>query len=220
MASLAITNTLSNGATILASEHNTNNSDITTYVNNRNSGSATWDAVSVANATSVPLVVNNSSGTQDIFRAQDNGSDVFVVSDGGYVTMGSQSGCRVYRDSSTQALAGATKVQFNAETYDVKSEFDSATNYRFTATKTGYYIVTATVNITTPASAPIVLIYKNGSAFVSSAAIGTTTAVSHPITAILSLTATDYVEIFANAGASGTLVNGSDTSFLAIHKVA
>lgn len=220
MTALAVTNTLSNGATILASEHNTNYSDIVTYINSRNSASATWDAVSVASSSVVPLTLNNSTGTQDIARFQDNGTNVFQVVDGGIINMASQSAARAYRNTSTQSLSGATKIQFNDESYDVKSEFDSATNYRFTATATGKYLVASTINITSPASAPVISIYVNGGAVVSSTAAGTTSGVSHSVTAVQALSATDYIEIFVNAGASGTVVNGVDTTYVAIHKVA
>ena len=220
MTALAVTNTLSNGATILASEHNTNYSDIVTYINDRNSGSSTWDAISVASASSVPLILNNSSGTQDIARFQDNGTNVFQLFDGGILTLASQSAARVYRNTSTQAIAGADKVEFNAESYDVKSEFDAVTNYRFTATKTGKYLITSTVNITTPSGPPIISIYINGVQVAFTTAVDDTSGVSHSISGIHALTAADYVEIFANAGAAGTIVNGADTTFLAIHKVA
>ena len=221
MTALAVTNTLANGATILASEHNTNYSDIVTYVNNRNSGSATWDAISVSSASAVPLVINNSTGTQDILRAQDNGSNVLVVADGGVVTMGSQSACRVYRDSSTQALSAdtITKIEFNAESFDVKSEFDSVTNFRFTATKTGKYLVTS--SITVGSTAVIVLyIYKNGAAITTLAESVTNTSRAS-ISDVISLTATDYIEIHIKSiSAVNTVTNGSDTSYFCVHKVA
>jgi hypothetical protein len=219
MASLAVTNTLSNGATILASEHNTNYSDIVTYINNRNSGSATWDAISVASSSNVPVVLNNSTGTQDIFRAQDNGTNVMVIADGGYVTLGSQSSIRAYRNTSTQALSNTTKIQFNAESYDVKSEFDSATNYRFTATVAGKYLVAASISITSPANAPTIYIYVNGSQYAfrsAHEASSGTVSIDH----IVSLAATDYIEIYVDAGASGTVNNGADTTFLTVHKIA
>lgn len=220
MANLAVTNTLSNGATILASEHNTNYSDIVTYINNRNTGSSTWDAISVLSSSVVPLVINNSTGTQDIARFQDNGSNVVQVFDGGIITFASQSGARAYRNTSTLSLSGDTKVEFNAETFDLQSEFDASTNFRFTATKDGKYFVSSTLHIDSPASAPVIHIYVNGSSFVKSTSPGTTTNIAHSISHVLNLTATDYVEIFVNAGASGSVTNGSDTSYVSIHKIA
>lgn len=55
-------------------------------------------------------------------------------------------GARVYRDAA-QVIATATdtKVEFNAETYDLSTEFDSTTNYRFTPTSAGRYLVQTTI---------------------------------------------------------------------------
>ena len=225
MTALAVTNTLSNGATILASEHNTNYSDIVTYVNNRNSGSSTWDAISVSSASSVPVVLNNSSGTQDIFRAQDNGSNVMVIPDGGIITMASQSAARAYRDSSTQAISASstTKIQFNAESYDVKSEFDSATNYRFTATVAGKYLVACQLTIANASANTLnIYIYKNGAAVSTFLYSDASTATeSFVVSDIIDLAATDYIEIFENNSAgTNTIQNGSDKTYLAVHKIA
>jgi len=48
---------------------------------------------------------------------------------------------RAYRSGQQSNLVNATptKVQFNAENYDEGSDFDHATNYRFTAPSTGKY---------------------------------------------------------------------------------
>lgn len=87
MASVAVTNTFVANTDAKASEVNTNFSDLVTYVNNRNSGSSTWDAVSSSHATNVPITANNSSGTQNIANFQDNGSNVLSVADGGATTL-------------------------------------------------------------------------------------------------------------------------------------
>lgn len=51
MANLAVTNTFTAGTTAVAAQVNTNFSDVATYVNNRNAGSAKWDALAVAGDT-------------------------------------------------------------------------------------------------------------------------------------------------------------------------
>jgi len=51
MASLCVTNSFSPGTTAVSSQVNTNFSDVTTYINNRNSGSSAWDALLVAGAS-------------------------------------------------------------------------------------------------------------------------------------------------------------------------
>lgn len=86
MASIVVTNTFVSGTTILSSAMNTNFDDIETYINNRNSGSATWDRLLVTSSSAVPLIVDNSSGTSNIAQFRDNGSNVFSIADGGNVT--------------------------------------------------------------------------------------------------------------------------------------
>lgn len=54
--------------------------------NNHDTGASTWTVVSALGASSVPLVTNNSTGTQNIFEAKDNGSTVFSIADGGGIT--------------------------------------------------------------------------------------------------------------------------------------
>lgn len=220
MTALSVTNTLSNGATILASEHNTNYSDIVTYINNRNSGSATWDVCSVSSGSTVPVIINNSTGTQDILRCQDNGSNVLVVADGGIVTMASQSAARAYRNTSTQSLSiGAiTVVAFNAESYDVQSEFDSSTNYRFTAAKAGKYIICSSITFGSAATI-IIYIYKNGS-IISGGGRVVSASGNASIVDTVSLSASDYIDIRVESSATNTVVNGEGSSYVAIHKVA
>ena len=59
----------------------------------------------------------------------------------------------------------ATKVQINTEEFDTNSNFDSATNYRFTPTVAGYYQVNGCVYATTATTNSAVYIYKNGAGF-------------------------------------------------------
>lgn len=92
MTALAVTNTFASGATITASGHNTNFSDVVTYINNRNSGSATWDAVYATSSSAVPVIVNNSSGTVNIANFQDNGTNVMTIADGGAVVITATAG--------------------------------------------------------------------------------------------------------------------------------
>ena len=48
--------------------------------------------------------------------------------------------CHVYRTGDQTLNTGTyTKIQYNAEGFDTDNNFDSTTNYRFTASKAGYY---------------------------------------------------------------------------------
>lgn len=51
--------------------------------NNHDTGTSKWVVVSVLGATSVPVTADNSTGTQNILEAKDNGTTVFSVADGG-----------------------------------------------------------------------------------------------------------------------------------------
>jgi hypothetical protein len=71
MSALAIPNTFVAGNTITAAGHNQNNSAIQTYINDRNSGSASWDNFNATAATITTLTLTNlsfiPSGTKMVF---------------------------------------------------------------------------------------------------------------------------------------------------------
>jgi hypothetical protein len=71
---------------------------------------------------------------------------------------------RAFRSGTSQSYTQNvfTKVQFNGETFDTDSCFDSTTNYRFTPTKAGYYQVQGTVEMTGATSAKQMALFKNG----------------------------------------------------------
>jgi len=85
---------------------------------------------------------------------------------GGGLTISGQSGCRVYRLGSQQTFTSdqTTKVEFNGENFDNKDEFDSSTNYRFTAKESGKYLVTAHLLTTSCVDTGVIIMYlkKNG----------------------------------------------------------
>lgn len=335
MASVSVTNTFAAATVISSSQVNANFTDIVNYINNRNSASSMWDSVSISNASSVPLIVNNSTGTQNIANFLDNGSVVFSITDaalasgltstglgvgtasptvamdvigviaprestksryGGLVTEASstlisfgindgtsnrfgssytqadqggliridtrsgqslfqimgraaaaasdvsallqinsagittiplQSGCRVSRITSDQSITAntTTKVQFNSETYDVQSEFDSATNYNFTATVAGKYLVTSTLNVSgTSGDQIIVSIFVNGAAYSQSANfLPVGASLTTTISEVLSLSATNTVDIRVKDPSNNCTVTAGAApalSWLAVEKIA
>jgi len=73
---------------------------------------------------------------------------------------------------SSQSLTNLTltKIQFNTEEFDTNSNYDNATNYRFTPTVAGYYQISMTAGVATTGSSVANTqltgcIYKNGSIF-------------------------------------------------------
>jgi hypothetical protein len=130
---------------------------------------------------------------------------------------GFSSGFSVYASAGNYSIPdnAFTKLQFNTETYDLASEFDSTTNYRFTAGSTGKYLVTATAQISGLASGNkfTIAIYKNGTVYKTDGAQSANFSVTNAsITGIIDLSATDYVEIFVLQASGGPLnVQGGST---------
>ena len=70
--------------------------------------------------------------------------------------------------TSAQAIANASnvKVQFDTELFDSDGMYDHSTNYRFTPTKAGKYVVGAKIKFNNCASSRVyTMIYKNGSEY-------------------------------------------------------
>ena len=120
-----------------------------------------------------------------------------------------------------------TKIQFDTETYDVLDEFSG---HKFTATKTGYYLISAILLLDRAVDQKLfkLMIYKNGAknSVAFNIKTGGTGTQGVSITDILYLEPNDYIEIyfFQNTGAnvyteSLSGVNG-ETSYLIIHKIS
>ncbi len=109
----------------------------------------------------------------------------------------------VYRATSNQNVTSATltKVQLNAEEYDLGSCFDSTTNYRFTPNVPGYYQFSwcvrcdsATSSIVDAAS----ILYKNGAGIKTPEYVGPAVAsIGIAASALVYMNGTaDYAEIY------------------------
>ena len=140
----------------------------------------------------------------------------------------SKSRSRAYRVTTNQAISNDTwtKVQLNAENYDYLGEFDSKTNYRFTAKKSGYYLVCGQVKISnaTDQTSLKVAIYKNGASvadtFLQPSGTGDEPTIN--VCDIVQLNAAEYVELYAYQyyGGDRTIILGSNNTFLAVHQLS
>ena len=129
-----------------------------------------------------------------------------------------------YKSGSPQSLSAGTwtLVTLNSENFDVGGNFASN---KFTAPTTGYYLVSITcvigiygISSTAYASAAI---YKNGSRFQQTMTIqGSGNANTIPrlsTTALMSLTAGDYIELYAVCSEAGRYVDvGNETSLIVV----
>ena len=118
MAAPSVTNTFTNNTTADASEVNTNFTDLVDYISDRNDGSVAWERCLVTNASSVPLIINNSTGTVNIANFQDNGTNVFQIVDGGNVYMNA---------TKKLFLDGGSNTYITESSNDVISFFTSGT---------------------------------------------------------------------------------------------
>ncbi len=108
-----------------------------------------------------------------------------------------------------------TKVEFTTEDYDTNDDFDNSSNYRFTPTVAGKYLITAAATFISLAADKEVQIsvYKNGSAdkTVASSNAQVTNAAAE-ITVIIPMNgSTDYIEIFAQHNHGSDLSMSGDT---------
>jgi len=71
--------------------------------------------------------------------------------------------------SSSQSISSSTytRINFQAEVFDIGSCYDSATNYRFTPNVAGYYWLGSTIAVGAPNNRYTAYLYKNGSVYMS-----------------------------------------------------
>lgn len=138
-------------------------------------------------------------------------------------------GARAFRTTSAQQIPDNTwtKVQLNTETFDTNNFFDSTTNYRFTPTIAGYYIVTWNVTfVRQTVTANIVFqsaIYRNGTEYANdnemSATTGTNPSIDRGLSDILYFNGTtDYIELYAyhNEGGNVPVSAGTVETWLSV----
>lgn len=78
--------------------------------NNHDTAASAWTAVSASGSTTVPLSVDNSSGTQNIANFKDNGTTVLSVADGGTVTIAPAGTTKVVANSSGLTLSNSATI--------------------------------------------------------------------------------------------------------------
>ena len=107
----------------------------------------------------------------------------------------------------TISTATYTKVQFNNVDFDTDSCYDNTTNYRFTPTVAGYYLINSTVSINSATYMVFTNLYKNGSGYQLSARnqLGTITGDRAVVnTAVVYMNgSTDYLEVYVYQDSGG-----------------
>jgi|GEM_PF-7007885 len=139
--------------------------------------------------------------------------------DSGIVSFTQQSAVYVDNITSFNVPTGIpTKVPYSSESYDRQNEYDPSTNYRFTAAKSGDYLVCA--SLIAPSSFSFWLhIFKNG---VAEKGLGPSSGstIAHGC-GVIHLEANDYIEIFVgqSTGSTRTFSPYTGWDWLTINKI-
>ena len=118
--------------------------------------------------------------------------------------------------SSVQSVANATftKIQCQTEEFDTNSNYDNATNYRFTPTVAGYYQVSCSVSFAGSISL-LPTIYKNGTEYRRGPQLSGT-ANQNGFSILVSLNgSTDYIELYGYqaSGVTATSTAGAISTY-------
>ena len=112
-------------------------------------------------------------------------------------------------NTSNQTISSGTwtKVQLPTKLFDTNSNFDNATNYRFTPTVGGYYQLNAVVSTNASTGTALASFYKNGSLYQYGGANynGSAQNASLNNTIMYFNGSTDYVELYYYWSGSSTL---------------
>ena len=109
----------------------------------------------------------------------------------------------------------AVKVAYAAEDYDTSNNYDSVTNYRFTAPVAGYYWFAATLQVmeATASNIDVALsLYKNGTRIRKGGNIKGAAYPQPYVSGLFYLAQGDYVEVFFTSVLTGVVIENSVTS--------
>ena len=119
-----------------------------------------------------------------------------------------------YLTSQSISSATETKLQFNSEVLDTDNCFDSTTNYRFTPTTAGYYLLSLTTGGAAISTYAGVIIKKNGSTSLYVYDATTNSSYMEGSTIIVYFNGTtDYVEAYVYYSASRNISGNLSGTF-------
>ena len=143
----------------------------------------------------------------------DSPTEVGRFNSNGYVATNAPAFSAYQSSGQSISNATATKIIFDTEEFDTNSNYDNATNYRFTPTVAGYYQFTtaARLPVGTGSGESWLTFYKNGSSakrVMNYQALTNTGVFMQQGTALIYMNgSTDYVEVYIqhSVGSSQTL---------------
>jgi hypothetical protein len=157
-------------------------------------------------------VIINASTTSGLVMTSDLSGSLQFQNNGVNLPMGGVAPAfSAYLATSNQSITTSTftKIQCQTEDFDTNSNYDNATNYRFTPTVAGYYQVSASVSFqgSTTCTRYLATIYKNGSEYIRFGDFaGTGVGVSTQGSCLIYCNgSTDYLELYCYATGTGLI---------------
>lgn len=133
---------------------------------------------------------------------------------------------RAYRDTPNQIIptGSITKIQFNAKQYDILSEFDAISLYRFTPLRSGYYFISLQLRWATPVISKeyYLYVYKNTAQWSFNYYYTPTAGTFIMLYCdLVYLAVGDYMEfaVYHNAGIDQEIYAGPERTFVGIHRL-
>jgi hypothetical protein len=110
-----------------------------------------------------------------------------------------------------------TKIAFQVEEYDTANCYDNVTNYRFTPTVAGYYLVIGSFQVATTSGGMKLALYKNGSSYKLLGQAEPSTGFTYGSCIVYLNGSSDYIELYAlqNQATQNTVVSSGVVFFQA-----
>jgi hypothetical protein len=162
----------------------------------------------------MPLVLAGATSGSTTIQATDAVTQTITLPAQTGTVMVNGPAFSAYQSGTAQTLSSGTftKIQFQTEEFDTNSNYDNATNYRFTPTVAGYYQLNANTTISGSVIGNLIMmLYKNGSAYRQGMQVIAEAAGSVVSSIVYANGSTDYFEVYLlqGSGVSKTLLGGS-----------
>ena len=165
------------------------------------------------------VTLNTASGSITLTPTNSSGNTVLTLpAQTGTVMVNGPAFSAYQSVGQTIAVNSYTKVSFQTEEFDTNSNYDNATNYRFTPTVAGYYQINSSLSFNSPVAQVWIGVYKNGVIYKRGYMSGPVTSATY-LTTVNALVycngSTDYLEIYClqSSAASQTTGTGIELTY-------